>query len=416
LNAVELERLVPLPDRTKLADAYDKNYPLYEIELRRLNKILKRLFQDHQVNVSIKSRIKSFESYFKKLLRQYNENGGERIVLTDIIGVRIVCPFLEERDIVLKLLTAEFHVTEIETKGAKHSFNEFGYDSTHLLADLPAGTPAVNMPFTGKVFEIQVRTILQEAWAEVEHELIYKANYSLLNTPIRRKLASLNASLALSDIIFQEIRDYQKEIQQLSDKRQDILQDKIKEIDNLSILDKIHPIQNIDEELDKVKSPVKLHNFLDKLIFDALDAHSNQQYDKAVEIYTQILDMELDSKVRSIIYNHRGMVYFIQSEYQKSIEDFTQAIKSNNDNFRAFNNRGLAYKMLHDYNKALNDLETSLQLNQMQVDANYSCASLYFDLQNYTTALVFCDKALNIKPDFEPARKFKAVISSKLFS
>ncbi len=65
-----------------------------------------------------------------------------------------------------------------------------------------------------RVCEIQLRTILQDAWAEVEHELVYKSDISLPNQSIRRKLASLNATLTLSDLIFQEIRDYQKEIRQ----------------------------------------------------------------------------------------------------------------------------------------------------------------------------------------------------------
>ena len=51
----------------------------------------------------------------------------------------------------------------------------------------------------------------------------------------------------------------------------------------------------------------------------------------------------------------------------------------------------------------------------MQIDGNYSCALLYYDLQNYTSALDFCEKALNIKPDFEPAKKFKSMIRAKLF-
>ena len=53
---------------------------------------------------------------------------------------------------------------------------------------------------------------MQDAWAEVEHELVYKSDITLPNQSIRRKLASLNATLTLSDLIFQEIRDYQKEI------------------------------------------------------------------------------------------------------------------------------------------------------------------------------------------------------------
>jgi putative GTP pyrophosphokinase len=38
---------------------------------------------------------------------------------------------------------------------------------------------------------VQLRTILQDAWAEVEHELIYKSDIKLPNASIRRKLAAL---------------------------------------------------------------------------------------------------------------------------------------------------------------------------------------------------------------------------------
>jgi len=415
LSTVKKKRLITVPDRKKLYKAYEDNYAIYDLELRRLNKKLKKLLSENQINATIKARLKSFESYFNKVLRLSNNHPTDKMLLTDFIGIRIICPFLTDRDNVAKLLTREFTVTEIETKGSHHSFNEFGYDSTHLLVDLPAGSPASGMPYTTNVFELQLRTILQEAWAEVEHELIYKANYSLLDTPIRRKLASLNASLALSDIIFQEIRDYQKEIQQLGDKRREVLQEKVKSLDHLSILDKITPKQKIETELHKILPPVKPQKHLDKLIFDALDAHSNQEYDKAIEIYTEILDLELDNTVRSIIFNHRGMAYFIQSEYAKSIDDFSKAIENKPDNFGAYNNRGLVYKTQQLYDKALIDFETSLEINQMQIDGNYSCALLYYDLQNYTSALDFCEKALNIKPDFEPAKKFKSMIRAKLF-
>ncbi|MBN2412387.1 tetratricopeptide repeat protein [candidate division KSB1 bacterium] len=417
MSTVNKKRLITIPNRKKLQHAYEDNYAIYDLELRRLNKRLKKLLTENQINATIKSRIKSFDSYFDKLLKLYNDNDTEtdKVILTDFIGIRIICPFLVDRDNVVKILTREFNVTEIETKGSNHSFNEFGYDSTHLLVDLPQGSPAVEMPYTTNVFELQLRTILQEAWAEVEHELIYKANYSLLNTPIRRKLASLNASLALSDIIFQEIRDYQKEIQQLGDKRRKILQEKVKELDHLSILNKITPKQKYENEIQQMLPPIKPQKHLDKLIFDALDAHSNQQYDKAIDIYTQILDLELDNTVRSIIFNHRGMAYFILSEYQKSIDDFSKSIENNPESFRAYNNRGLVYKTQQQYDKALMDFEKSLEINQMQVDGNYSCALLYYDLQNYTSALVFCDKTLNIKPDFEPAIKFKSMIRTKLF-
>lgn len=126
--------------------------------------------------------------------------------------------FLEDIEQVESLIRQHFHVIEIEHKSAGKPVNEFSYQSIHLTIELPEEQFNGFIPYSGRTCEIQLRTILQDAWAEVEHELIYKANFTMLNESIKRKLASLNATLTLSDIIFQEIRDYQKAIKTLREK------------------------------------------------------------------------------------------------------------------------------------------------------------------------------------------------------
>ena len=101
---------------------------------------------------------------------------------------------------------------DVERKGSERSFREFGYESIHLLVELPEDLREEARGFDRPAFEVQLRTILQEAWAEVEHELVYKAEFTPFDEPMKRKLAALNANLSLSDIIFQEILDYQRRL------------------------------------------------------------------------------------------------------------------------------------------------------------------------------------------------------------
>jgi len=72
-----------------------------------------------------------------------------------------------------------FSIEEIERKGAERSFREFGYESIHVLVRVPDEVAQQLCPHLERnVIEIQLRTILQEAWAEVEHELVYKAEFT----------------------------------------------------------------------------------------------------------------------------------------------------------------------------------------------------------------------------------------------
>jgi putative GTP pyrophosphokinase len=401
-----------LPSRVQTKRLYDRYRPQYEMAQAKISRKIRKLLFQNQINAILRIRVKTFDSFFNKLLRFYNDGCRQDLMISDLIGIRIICSFIGDIEVIRQLLVNNFTVTEIEQKGAAHSFKEFGYDSLHFLIQLPKEMITNPIPYTQQSCEIQVRTKLQDAWAEVEHELIYKADYSLLNEYIKRKLAMLNASLTLSDMIFQEVREYQRLRQAKEEKRRTSILSTMEAVENAN------PFSGYPEPLtlSSEAAPVDLPNAtVDRLLFQALDAHSKQDYDKALRLYSQILEKSTDNKVNSVIYNHRGMVYFVLGEYEKAVQDFTHAVQLNQNNFRAYNNRGLVYRMLKKHERAFEDFESSLEIEALQTDAYFGRSQLYFELCNYPKALEDCKKVLNINPDFTPAQRFLHIVQSKLF-
>ncbi|MHB2149830.1 tetratricopeptide repeat protein [Calditrichota bacterium LG25] len=396
-------------ERQRLLILYERYRHDYETNLNRLYRQVRKLLIKTDINFNIKYRLKSFDSYFQKLIR-YRQKEVNPIIINDLIGMRIICPFLEDIEYVESIIRSHFKVIEIEHKSAGKPINEFSYESIHLTIELPEDQFNGFIPYSGRTCELQLRTILQDAWAEVEHELIYKANFTMLNEPIKRKLASLNATLTLSDIIFQEIRDYQKAIKTLREKCDYTMTQKILLPNGSVIPGNGH---NAYEEID-LPAAIISKSSVEKQLFEALEAHSKQQFPKAIQIYSQLLRQKLKPAIRSIVYNHRGMAYFVLGEYEKAIKDFTQAYKFDSQNLRALNNRGLAYRMLKKYDLALKDFGHSLEIDAYQHEGYHMRALTYFDLQDFPKALADCNKALNLKPDYSPAQSLKNLIVSKM--
>ena len=234
------------------------------------------------------------------------------VCLTDMLGIRLICAFLEDINIAVQQIKNIFEIREVEVKGAEKKFSEFGYDSIHVLIKIPEDClPEKDerleklLPLSGElVCEIQIRTILQDAWAEVEHELIYKTEFSPFDMPLRRKLASINASLSLADITFQEIRDYQKKLQkEVEERRQSFY----------SIADNFldeRPKEEKTQSINRVSPFVQ--GTIDDLLLRAIHAHNEGNLEEAVDIYSKILEAvpESDKTVISVIRKHRGMAYF----------------------------------------------------------------------------------------------------------
>ncbi|MBN1957045.1 MAG: tetratricopeptide repeat protein [Desulfuromonadales bacterium] len=408
------EKNQPLPDRGETEKIYLKLLPDLEKTLSGLYRQLHQLMENKNLSVTIKYRVKRFNNYCEKLVRISKLQGNELLQITDLLGIRIICPFLEDLETIEQIINDHFDILEMEHKAEQHSFREFGYDSVHLLIRTDPLNRSLKLPHSCDVCEIQLRTILQEAWAEVEHELVYKSDIDIPNHSIRRKLASLNASLTLSDLIFQEIRDDQKKIRQRGLKRRQTVETLACACGGIHISQVPELASRINleasEDIDALKS-----KSLEELMLSALDAHSNNQFKQAITLYSTILKMKLEPRIRSLVYNHRGMALFALSEYQKGVEDFTRAIEYNEENSRAWTNRGLALRVLGKYDQSLSDYDQAIALSPQQYEGYWGRAQTCFEMKLYSRALNDCQKTLERNKNFAPAGEFEKTIRKQLF-
>jgi len=401
----------PCPDRGKTREQYEALKPKLDSRLQEQCHLLHELLESRGYSPTIKYRVKGFDNYFDKLTKLLRKRPQVRPLISDLLGLRVICPFIEDLDQIEQLILANFEVVELEHKGEQHSFREFGYDSVHLLLRLekwPEG-----LPYAESFCEVQLRTILQDAWAEVEHELVYKSDLGFPNESIKRKLASLNASLALSDLIFQEIRDYQKELRQRGIKRRQSIEQLLTQDRSLEIagLGGIEFSAEEDPLTDLEASP----RGLEKSMFKALEAHSNKNFSLAIQIYGQILRMKLEAPIRSLVYNHRGMALFALADYQKAIDDFSKAMHYNVENARACCNRGLVCRVLGRYDQSLEDYQRAIQIDSAPFESYWGRAQTWFEMQLYSRALSDCEKVLSLQADFVPAKELEKAIRRQMF-
>ena len=401
-----------LPNKKEIEARYESYRNVFDEILEKVEGSLKNnlhLFS----NPTYKSRIKSFNSYYKKILRQKAKESSESnklVTLTDMIGIRVICPFVEDLAEVEKQVSEIYDVKEIEKKGAEQSFREFGYESVHILIAIPEDCrPTVNTDIElpdNLVCEIQVRTILQDAWAEVEHELIYKSEFNPFDKPLRRKLASINASLTLADIIFQEIRDYQKKLQSELGTRRNTFYEKADDFSNEVLhISKENPAKSSASSVD---SPFTKGS-IDDLVLQALHEHNQGNFEKAVSIYTQIIESKPvpAAVVLSVIYKHRGMAYFAQNLYDNALADFSKSFGYDQKNFRSIYYKGIVYSVLNRNSEAVECFNKSLEINAFQSHVFYRRGLTYYNMGEYSLAMQDVTNAVNLGLEDEDLKELR---------
>lgn len=129
--------------------------------------------------------------------------------ITDLSATRVITFFPRTVEAIDAVLQEEFNILDRSDKAEDLLEEErFGYQSVHYLVRLSnarAGL-AEYQRFAGAITEVQVRTILQHAWAEIEHDIQYKSS-AAIPRDIRRRFMALAGMLELADREFQSIQD-----------------------------------------------------------------------------------------------------------------------------------------------------------------------------------------------------------------
>lgn len=153
---------------------------------------------------SLVHRVKKFDSFLDKIRRKSIQEPFNDIY--DLIGLRVICLFLQDIDIIAEIIKEKFDVFEIDNKIDGVNEDVFGYMSLHYNARLKkpvtiSGFEEISI----YPFEIQVRTIAQDAWASISHYLDYKQE-SFLPAHLRRDFHALSGLFYVADTHFNFLR------------------------------------------------------------------------------------------------------------------------------------------------------------------------------------------------------------------
>ncbi|MFQ5699436.1 MAG: tetratricopeptide repeat protein [Myxococcota bacterium] len=394
------------PEVAKARAAYHRNRRAYTAALRGLSGRVRTLLAKEGLAPIITHRVKEFDSYLAKLARLRQSQPRTKILVRDLLGLRVVCPFLDETERVRELLVRHFRVAEIEHKGADRPLAEFGYESVHLLVRLPRGSLPTIPRYTRRLCEVQVCTILQHAWAQIEHELVYKADRSLPKSAVRRKLAAVSATLTLADVVFQETRDDLTDLHERGVQRRESAH-------GSGVDAAIEPVAATPREVtllarrDRTLPDPKMRD-LESRIMAALRAHSDGDLEHAIRLYGDVLRLRLSNPaIRSMIYNHRGIAHLTRSRPARAIRDFTNAVRWNGENFRAYYNLGIARRAVGKPALALGAFRRALGAHEIEGEAHYAIAQVLAELGQRREARTACERALALKPTLQGARTLR---------
>ncbi|MDR2481351.1 MAG: (p)ppGpp synthetase [Spirochaetaceae bacterium] len=403
-----------LPDYETFKLHYEEDYEVRVAVIKDLESFLENSFSDLPSHLNIKGRVKSFNSFYKKYLRYLKENKSERPKIPDEMGVRIVCPFLEDVAIIEERIRQKMDVIEIERKGKEYNFKEFGYESRHFLINVPEEIGKKYLKksggnFAGEIAEIQVRTNLQDAWAEVEHELVYKAKFAPLDLNMRRKLAALNAMLSLADTVFQEFRTYQRQLNIQLKKRRNDFYKRIGDITDAFLIDDLSQKQD-DEYITWDTSS----NSVDELLLNALYAHNKGLFKDAKIFYSRVLELNPEQEIKSLVYKHRGIASFAQSNYREALEDFVLAAQFDKKSHRIRYYMGIVYSCLREYPESIDAFTESIKINPFQKYCFFRRAQCFYHIDDFSMSLSDCETALSLDNNFAAAKKLKLILLDKL--
>ena len=280
------------------------------------------LSQNEEIKAVISARVKTKESVKDKLNRK---SGKYRSIseMTDIVGIRVVCYFYDQVDQVASIISEKYDVDSANTVDKRIAIDPstFGYVSLHYICSLPKGK-GYPEELTNIKFEVQMRTMLQHTWAEIEHDFGYKSELAVPRE-VRRDFARVASLLEIADGYFLSIKNRLKEYENTvcesikNDTADDMTLNRITLTEFIRSGKKMVDLNNDIAALSGAKlNEVSPDVYLALLQFFNIDTIGDlkdfidHQRDHAIELASKIL---VGSEIEELISNV-GLYYLCRSE------------------------------------------------------------------------------------------------------
>lgn len=333
----------------KIINWYIENRAIYKRLSSKVESLLLEVFEMNKISFHIvSSRAKDIESLREKVHK--NDKYKEINQIQDYAGIRIITYVEDEIDEICKIIEDIFDIDKENSsdKSDNLGVDKVGYKSVHYIASLKSDR--LSLPeykqFENKCFEIQIRTILQHAWAEIEHDRNYKFS-GKLPKELNRRFKILAGSLELIDREFNSISN---EI--------DLISQNVKESTKKGELDISISSTTLNQYLK-----TRFESFLNKKDTFVNDEIGNavtelkgfgintlSELDKLIpKDFEEFLDLVVDDKIyeiamiRDILLLNDYDKYFSQfdeipfqalgSEYEKNYKEINKYYKKHNSDF-----------------------------------------------------------------------------------
>jgi putative GTP pyrophosphokinase len=204
-------------EKESFKEFYAKNGPILHDAATSLRTLLALLLADNDdfPTPQVLARVKERDECIAKFTRKYqaqceaNQIAYEiKDYITDLVGLRVICLYSSDVVHIHKVLSSNFEVLEVtdKTLAVEQEEGLFGYKGLHLDLKLDGSRSALPeyLRFREIRFEVQLRTIVQDAWSVLDHKIKYKRS---IPHELKRRINRLAALFELADQEFLNIRE-----------------------------------------------------------------------------------------------------------------------------------------------------------------------------------------------------------------
>lgn len=325
--------------RKTAVTAYSSVRAQYEGFCVAIESILRTALTEHRTHL-IATRAKSIESFANKAAKPSQEDptlpkySAPLEQITDLAGIRIIVYDLASGPIVEAVVDSLFERVDRSDKGERLlELGTVGYRSIHNIVKLKPDRRDLleYRAYSSLVAEIQIRTILQHAWAEIEHDIRYKSEMQP-HKELSQRFMALAGLIEIGDREFSDIyridSDRKKKVRELVQINEHPLDEKTEANAEADLASVFEPRQE----------PIAIDGQVAKSLISPKELIAERRYSEAIAAYNKLI---LGEPIQFSHFLGRAKARFLNGDASGALDDLNEAESRSPGNRLVFRIRAL---------------------------------------------------------------------------